>query len=384
MSEHAELSPSAMHRTLRCPGSLHLCQQVPKQPSSRYAQEGTHKHKFVPLVYVNGTSVLDNAKDIDGNPMKREDKEEIIECANYIKMVLASCEDPVILFEERVTLASWGLPDIWGTADVQIIDKSTYTIHVIDWKFGAGVAVYAEENEQGLCYAAGCVGFPSTIQNIHIHIVQPPLDVQDEWVVDFDFLRDWVTDVLIPGIDAAQEFNAPCVPGQKQCRFCDAKNQCPERYKHAQVDAAKVFSVAQNIELVPIEEIVKVYENHLKFYKSYVDSIVKYLHSVALAGKEVPNHKLVYGRGKRQWVDEKAAAKWLAKYSDLDGEEIYPAKLVSPAQAEKLQKSLKKDETFTALYKKIPGKLQLAHETDPRDAYQVKTAAETFADIPIE
>jgi hypothetical protein len=391
MGKHAECGPSSLPRIFRCPGSVNASRQVRKQKSSIWAERGTYKHTFVEPVFVNGPAYLDDVKDYDDpdKPMSQQDKEEILTCVDYAQMLLATCSDnSEVFFEKRITLEPWGLPEVWGTSDFGIIDYDSYIAHIVDWKFGSGVQVYVEKNEQLLAYGAGSIGHPTTIMDICLHVVQPPLQHFDKWWIKHSEMVDWVADELTPALEAAAMPDAPLIPGDKQCKFCNAKydkdtgSVCPARHKKAQVAAAEVFSMAVQLDRTPIEEVAKMYREHMKYYANYIKDITKILHGHALAGGRVPTMKLVHGRGRRDWENEKAAAKWLMDNTNLEAEQIYPSKIVSPAAAEKLNRKLKKDENFQALYKTYKGSLQLVDATDPREEVKPATAEEAFKDVP--
>jgi len=390
MSAHAECGPSSLPRILLCPASVNASKQVPKEKSSIWAQRGTYKHSFVETVFVNGEAALNDVADYDDpeKPMTQEDKEEIYACVDYAQMLLATCsENSVIFFEKQISLEPWGIPEVWGTSDFGILDYDSYIAHIVDWKFGSGVQVYVENNAQLLAYGAGAIGNPTTITDVCLHVVQPPLSHYDKWWVKHHEMVDWVADTLIPGLERANQPDAPFNPGEKQCKFCSAKfdrrtgTVCPARHKKAQVAAAEVFSMAARIDRVPIDELAKMYNEHMKYYVSYIKDITKILHSHALNGGRVPTMKLVHGRGKRDWVDAKAAANWLMDNTNLEAEQLYPSKLVSPAAAEKLNRKLKKNEDFISLFKKFDGALQLVSVDDPREEVKPQTAEEAFEGV---
>lgn len=390
--DHAECGPSSLYRILNCPGSLNACRQVPKHPSSKYARFGTLKHEWVPRVFDGGEGVMKTALDLEGNPMEEEDKQHVYECVDYVYMLLASCSPQSrVYFERRVNLGKFGLPEIWGTSDLIIVDPVYYLVHVVDWKFGAGVPVFAENNEQLMAYGLGALDFiPEYITEAYLHIVQPPLKSQDKWSLRVNDLTEWCAAVLTPGLDAAYQMDAPLVPGTKQCRFCDARfnlqdgSVCKARHKRAVIASAEIFNVGVKLDRTPINDLVKLHNEHIRFYKKYMDDIAKLMLAHALSGGKVPTKKLVNGRGSRDWIDEKAAGTYLMENTPVEADQIYPAKLVSPAQAEGLYRKLKKDDNFKALYKTTPGKLQLVDDTDKREEVQKPTTGEVFADIDID
>ena len=70
----------------------------------------------------------------------------------------------------------------FGTADCILIGGDT--LHVIDFKYGKGVSVSAEENLQMILYALGAyeacrILYP--IETVKLSIVQPRIDNISEW-----------------------------------------------------------------------------------------------------------------------------------------------------------------------------------------------------------
>lgn len=117
-----------------------------------------------------------------------------------------------------------------GTADATIIKGSV--AHVIDLKYGRGVQVFAEGNEQLLMYGAAAVAeldVLGEVEEVVLHIAQPRLDHFDSWTLSLAEVREWVARL---GKVAANILAGPegldATPGEKQCRFCKAKATCPE------------------------------------------------------------------------------------------------------------------------------------------------------------
>ena len=79
----------------------------------------------------------------------------------YVEFVLeqleearALCADPLVLIEQRLDFSCY-VPDGFGTGDCLIVaDK---LLHIIDFKYGQGVLVDAEENPQMMLYALGAL-----------------------------------------------------------------------------------------------------------------------------------------------------------------------------------------------------------------------------------
>jgi hypothetical protein len=114
---------------------------------------------------------------------------------------------------------------------------------VVDYKNGSGITVSAVENPQLMFYAAGALqhipaGFPGYYQvplarwaqRVKMTIVQPHAQGVSpirSWEIDVVDLLMWVDEVLVPGVEACAQPDAPLVPGT-WCRFCPVSHACPK------------------------------------------------------------------------------------------------------------------------------------------------------------
>lgn len=379
---HAVMSPSQLHRILACPASVVESLKVPPQPSSSYAIRGTLLHEMTELLFKYGPLALKDK--VKSGIIEDFEEQYVLSCKDYFdEVIMAPLDgDPVEIGSEiKVDLGEWGMPEVWGTADKTAKCLSRNKVDVADWKFGSGVTVYAKDNPQALAYAAGVVGYPppSLAPNldITIHICQPPINHYDAWTISYQYLKEWVYDVLAPGIEAARSDNAEYNPGEEQCRFCPAAMKCKARVQAAMSKAEEVFAVFNNWKKgqATISELVAAYEKS-KEITSYGTEIAKYLQVELMHGRPVPGMKLVAGRSNRNWADESVAENWLQLHSEIEDEKLYTKKFISPAQAEKLDRTLKKDPDFSALWVKEDGKAQLVGESDPRPALSPELEAE--------
>lgn len=392
---HAIVAPSNLHRIVDCPGSLKLSAKVYDKQSA-YAREGDHLHKAIEKwlldewVGMAGTQELTDPEVDPAIVTPHLDKEQIIaieECLIYLGQVLKTIDDPdaQIEIESKVHLLGYHsvLFDCWGTADIKIMTKDR--IIIIDWKFGRGVIVFADENDQLYAYAAGAAENRIKLyqyDTVEIHVAQPRLDHFDSVVKTPADIEAWLDSRIVPGVARAYERHAPFNPGKEQCRFCPAKRRCRARHNFANQVAADVFAAHEKLpNEITIEEVVEIY-NKSQAYIDYIKDLEKHIIHELQTGKPVPGKKIVSGRSIRTWKSEGEASIWLQQR--FDPTEIYPPKMVSPAQAEKLDRKLKKDEDFQKLIIKPPGKATLVNESDPREALEYRTAAEIFEDIDNE
>jgi hypothetical protein len=340
-----------------------------------YAALGELKHSAVEdVISENALEILNKYP-----TLTLGDKNDIIDAYEYFLEILETFNGTYeVLLESHVSLASFGLDMIHGTADVIIRDPISGRIVVLDWKFGQGVQVYAEGNEQCLAYAAGAVGYPNNVYSkIEIHIAQPPLNHYDVWEVNHMDIRDWVFDTLAPAIDKVWEPEPAYVPGEKQCRFCPAAMQCKARHGAQQANATSIFKGFAILPQTSKEQLAGLLAKS-KELKLYIKQIEKYAEDEILKGRPFPGKKAVRGRSTRKWEDEVTAFNWLQKYSDIKLGDLYTKKFVSPAQVEKLERGLKKDDDFKKLIIKPEGALVVVDSDDKRKAVELKGPAESI------
>ena len=366
MSIHSEFSPSRLSRILACPGSVQACRGNQTTKSSKYAEEGT-------LLHLAMTKAMEGVP-IDKHMLKpvileSEQLEALQDCYKYANE-LSQFTNTGVGIEKEVTLEGFGIPEIYGTCDIVMRMVNPDVIHIIDWKFGKGVPVYAEENDQLIAYALGAVEdakFLNMYQEIWLHIAQPRLNTFSRWQLTQERANEWL-DNARKAVLMASSKNAPIIPGEKQCRWCDVKQICPERLASAEKIAASVF--AAHIEVrdnCVDEERLAQLMLQVPQLESYISDLQDYVKSRLLAGNEFPHFKMVEGRSTRVWLDEEVALKTLEEHLPL--EQLYETKAKSLAKVEKeLPAPERKAAWFVELIHKPHGAPTLVNELDKRPA----------------
>ena len=162
MRAHAKLSPSAASRWLECTAAP-AAEAGFNEEYSEYAAEGTFAHELAELETRYAIGTLSDADYSVQFKMKstnefysQEMLDHVQEYSAYIKEKVASLEgsDPVVELEVRLDLQAW-VPEGFGTADCIIVAEGH--LWVIDFKYGKGVAVEAEDNPQMKLYALGAL-----------------------------------------------------------------------------------------------------------------------------------------------------------------------------------------------------------------------------------
>lgn len=387
MAEHSIYAPSSMHRLLACPASFRESQQAAREKSSMYARKGTLKHELFTQIwpdYVAQNAARMNVVFKHGEESAKrdgefeytmEDHQDVLACCDYVKTILVTCgPNATVELEKRVTLASFGLPDVWGTGDVIIDDPDNQRLICADHKFGAGVPVYAEENPQGLTYTAGAAGFPLVYDHYEFHVIQPPINNFSSYTINKAGLEGFVNKISL-GIEACKSPDAPYNPSEHSCKFCPARTTCRARHDLALRQAQDVFKIATKMPDVTNEEKAEL-AGLLKNLEQVKKSLYADIQATIMNGESVPGWKLVAGRSIRKWGDEAVALKWLMSSKMLEEDDLFEEKFLSPSKAEKLNRKFKKDEGFLGLIIKPVGKPQLVDESDRRPDYDVNATAD--------
>ena len=357
MSHSTIVGGSTASRVINCPGSVALVAKMPPKPSSKYADEGTLLHEVIAETI--GT---------DNNPYKYigrkvgdvELTRELIDDKLVPAMGLFGEIDPNYEMDFMVeSTVSFGdlLPGVFGSADV--VGRMGKTAYIIDWKFGDGVPVPAEENMQLMFYACAAMRTDATkwaftgADEVEMVIIQPPSIKR--WKTTFERLAQFEAD-LVRAVKTSGSPDAPLAVGS-HCRWCAAKPICPQMT--GAVDRAKNVALTN----LPASQIGH-YLEQAEILEDWIRSLRELAHEMLENDKPVPGWKLVPKRAVRSWADVKAAEKFL---KDNNITPFKEPELLSPAGAEKLLKKSKvalPDNLVVA----VSSGDTLAPESDPRPA----------------
>jgi hypothetical protein len=392
MSLHAKLSPSGAHRWMACPGSVTLEADFP-DTSSAYAREGTAAHELAAMVLEDPSSTANHyvgkkiAFDDHGEEVVWPITKEMADYVDdYVNFVRERAVGKILHVECKLSIGHiTGEPNATGTSDVVIIDREQEAIEVIDLKYGMGVRVDAENNEQMQFYALGALYEYELISDfswVTMVIHQPRLNHVSEWNIPVDQLRRF-EDEARHAADKVRWEEPTFNPSEKQCRFCKAKATCPA----LRAEVTEIVGGAATLdEFEPQTVDSQTGDNYLPMAMAKVGMVEDWCKAVRaeverrlLAGQTVDGYKLVEGRrGNRTWSDEGAVEK-LFKSFRLRQEEMYDLKLISATKAEKLLKENPKRWAKTEqLITRSDGKPSVAPATDKRPAMDVKPVLDDF------
>lgn len=389
---HAKLSASGAELWMNCPGSQHMKDIFPDSTSIA-AQEGTHAHSLAEMLL--GGIDPDNTdlpkrikafhKDnpeadsysamlgslVDYIAFVNEEKDKADEAAKGTSFGKAE------LFRETRVDFSEFVPGGFGTADVMIVSGDV--LHVIDLKYGKGVAINAVNNPQIRLYGLGALehfALDYDIKTIRMTIYQPRLDYVTSEEMSAEDLRAWGETVIKPAAEKAAADTREYHPGEWcKSHFCPAVGQCRAR----KLVMDKYLKARQeDPDLLSPEELGDILKGAKKI-KSWISDLEKTVTDIAIAGIPVPGWKIVEGRSNRIYTDPDLVA-LAVKKEGFPEAMIYEKKLLGVTAMEKLmgKKTFKAALENTGLVIKPKGSPTLALESDARPQMDLDVTIDDF------
>lgn len=336
---HSIYGASGASRWRLCPGSVRVIQEakangdIPPKKSDKYADEGTIAHDWATKVLTYETplgEVPDEFREhLEGYiNFCREVEEEGLRTVNRTKRGFRS-----ILNEKTIPL--FYRPQDKGTVDHAVVCPDF--IHVTDLKYGAGIKVDAEENDQAQVYAISLIQNLEIMEGhsfsddtpVHITIHQPRhfsfTGEPETWEVTVGFLREAAKQIERDYKAAQAATTEECNPSDKACQFCDAKGVCRVRAKTSfgglppALDIEADFDIEDGTkpdlpafkdfdrETLTPGQVAWICRNGGTI-KKIVEDVIKAETERIQAGGELRGMKLIPGTlGNRTWVDEKNA-----------------------------------------------------------------------------
>lgn len=323
MSEkHSRLSPSKAHRYVRCPVSVLREEGFPPD-TSPYAEEGRLAHELA-------------AARLTGAPDPMHVPLDMFEpVMTYVETVRAMSRGAsVTRVETRVRLDAVLDEGESGTVDFFAVLGKELQVH--DLKYGKGVPVEADGNEQLILYGLGALPIAEMlgeIESVRLVIHMPRRDggfVSEKvyTVAEMYGMVEKFRSVveIIQGLSK----DDPANPGAKQCRFCNKhlKAVCPELKAvpaAAVADFDDVDSVAGGVAAYGMEKLAESYAL-LDLAAVWAKAVADEAMTRMLNGEAMPGYKLVAGRpGNRTWTDD-AAAEARLKAMRLKGGGLRPTR----------------------------------------------------------
>ena len=369
-TNHAILSASSSHRWLECPPSAKLCAELP-DTSSEYAQEGTDAHTLCEhrLKALLGRETTDPTENL--TYYNEEMERYAVEYATYVyeqvEKAKVACNDPIVLIEQKLDFSRW-VPEGFGTGDCVIVADGI--LSVIDFKYGKGVEVLAENNSQMKLYALGALELFDGIYDISavsMAIFQPRRDNISEYAISKEELLRWANEVLAPTAQLAANGKGDFKAGE-HCRFCKVRATCRKLAEYNLALARYDFEPPATLDNIEIAAILAKADELV----SWVTDVKEYALRQALSGVSYDGFKVVEGRSNRKYTDENAVVE-AVKSAGFDP---YEHSVLGITAMTSLLGKKKFNELLGGLIEKPQGKPTLVPMSDKRPA--INTANEDF------
>lgn len=231
--KHSKFSASGAERWHQCPSSVALEEASPPSGDNFFSREGTLAHEVLEAL-LNRTAL---PKSFDVSP------EMIAHCeraANKIR-ALKTASEGILLVEKKV-FAQFIHPEMFGTCDA-IIPGGDGTLHIIDFKYGAGHIVKPENNKQLIQYALSVAeSYDWQFDFVKCWILQPRAgdDWHKHWTISMTNLKQKWLPIWQAAVKRVESGKTKPTPGG-WCHFCRAKNICPAKQETRAQKVAALF-----------------------------------------------------------------------------------------------------------------------------------------------
>ena len=289
-------SASGMSRLALCAGSWNLESTLPPQKPNQYMTLGTDIH-----------AVLADLKPFE--ELSEEGQEIATRClSDYSDMIGSLNLGPITssVIEERF----W-YDELFSGAIDRIDFFGEETAVVTDYKTGRTAQSGASENIQLRAYAVLVKKAYPKLKSIYVAIIQPLASGKTTAMYGEADL-DQADEQIANAVKASLEPNAPRTPSPDACKWCRAKNVCPEAYGNAeaaqtelQILSGTAIATLSNEELASLDSKALIVEN-------FIDDIRKELKSRLMGGAQITGLSLTKGRTIRNVTDPTAASSALS------------------------------------------------------------------------
>ena len=364
MSEHAQIAPSSLERTVGCPGWIKQASIVPPLPESDEEREGTAAH-WVALWFALSAQ---NKETVAAFPLHAPNGVEITDdmidgALEYVEAL----EGIPGMAETRVDIPRIHPTECWGTPDFFQWNPVSRVLSVVDYKFGHRF-VEVWENWQLVAYAAGVMDMlrlNDVDVVLRLAVVQPrsyhPDGVTREWKVDATKIRAMVNTAF----NAAHAALGPNPPTQSGpwCGDCPARAHCPTFQKTVGfiLDwAAHADPMLHSPQDIGVE--LRFVEAARERLKARATGLAAQAEALIRAGKMVPHFMLESGQTRLKWHENVKPEEVDALAKLMTGKSaLKPPTLMTPTQ---VVKSKALDATVMSAYaSRPPGAMKLVPDT---------------------
>jgi len=380
---HALLGASKASRWMNCPPSARMEDELPDEGSSVFAEEGTLAHEM-------GELSIKHVLNLEPDEKCRAELKKLTEHKLYSKEMIEPVQDyrdhvktsflkagevtpdALLILEKKVDLTAW-VPEGFGSCDSIIIYDGRMI--VTDLKFGKGIQVSAENNEQLMLYALGALeeyDMMYGIEIIRMEIFQPRLHNYSTFEMSADDLYAWAEEHVKPRAAQAWEGEGECKVGG-WCRFCKASAVCAAQKAHADKIVCEDFATPNTLDPDQLAEIYK----EAGEIEKWLAAVKKHVLIQSLNGEKFKGLKVVAGRANRKWLDKEAAIAELVKLGKTE-DDYLKKDLRGIGDIEKLVGKASFPKVMKNCVGKPPGSPTVVPESDARPPLDVSTPEEDF------
>ncbi|MCI7305494.1 MULTISPECIES: DUF2800 domain-containing protein [Actinomycetaceae] len=368
---HALLSASSAHRWLNCPPSAKAVEGTADTPSDA-ALQGTAahalaEHKLLRALKRRSKRPISEWIDDEMETLTDDYRDFVLE---RLAEVRQTCVDAQVFVEQRLDYSTYA-PGGFGTADALILAEPV--LHLVDLKYGAGIAVSPVNNPQLMLYGLGALaafGALYDITEVRLSIFQPRRDNVETWTIPATELIAWGQEVVAPIAAIAAQGRGEYRAGS-WCQFCRIAPTCRARAAANLALARHEFAPPAELTLDEVADVLM----KIPELKAWASDVEAWALAQAQAGTQVPGFKVVAGRSVRKYSDEAAVAEAAKKAGYTD---IWDKKLIGITAMEKLMGRSTFKDVLGDLVVKPEGKPTLVPESDKRPPLERVSAATDF------
>jgi len=375
---HSKLGPSSSKRWLTCNPSIEFNGE---SKPSKYSAEGNVAHTLAANCMLLGCHPkVELGQTYEHDGFSFTVTQEMVDCvALYLEVVAEYSRlfgvDPMA--EENIVHSK--IDGFGGTVDCCFPQRGRPVI--IDFKYGAGVYVDVDENEQLGCYAILMHNqyIDGPIRDTEAVIVQPRClskggEVVRKTILTSEFLTDLEERVSLVSYGLVSE---KLVSGP-HCQFCPGAYKCPELTQLALRTAIDDFgAVTDNPFLI---DQVKGIMDKASVIRKYLGAVEAWAHNYMAEGGEIEGYKMVEKIGNRSYFVDEANIVSACRKKGFGKKMLVKQVLLSPAQLEKVV-----GKPLVNSFCERPNRgVVVAPITDKRTAVVRKTAAEEFESVEWE
>ncbi len=372
---HALLSASSAHRWLNCTPSALLEAGKPDRDSAA-SLEGTAAHALAEWKLAEMLGRGPGAR-----PQSTYDTGEMDEHTSayvtHVNQLLDDHEGPSRVFiEQRLDYSKYA-PGGYGTGDCVIVSDGL--LDIVDFKYGQGVLVEAEQNPQLKLYALGALeAFQDIyrVDQVRATIFQPRRDNTVRVEYSRSELVEWGEQTVKPAAALAAKGKGEFKAGP-WCQFCKLAATCRERAEENLKLARLEFKPGPELSDEEVAQVLR----QLPDLTKWAAEVEKYATQAAVSqGKQWEGMKLVAGRSVRKYADENQVIQAARDAGYKDGD-IFEQKLITLTRMEKLVGKKQFTQIFDGLVVKPEGKPTLVPMSDRRKALDLAAPEQEFENL---